>query len=381
MIKKRDLGAIIPKQLVVSMEAIGISKECVVCYERIIGQAEIRCQNPTCFAFICPDCLWEYLNIFVTENKIPVCPNRTCRTKYVLKDLPKTSEWRELYTKCVLAELTATSGSEARGIIEQNQRLQQVRNKRLVTISSKFPIAISYLAQTVMVKKLRALEEGVVNKIKNESGVHRRFCMNLVCPGRLDQNFQCFACATRFCQDCEEKMEDNHRCKQEEIDSVNEKRNYIQCPQCHMSIVRSEGCDNMTCAHCGKMFNYVTGKEGGSGSHNSAIVKQKQKRLLSEVYGPQIKREDAMSLLLRIEGKAPPVSDFDVVTKALAAYIEAPSDLTANTVVAKHNKYYINTIKNKLYQQIMNDLEAKMVKGTLSMPDLVGAINAVNAKL
>jgi hypothetical protein len=101
--------------------------------------------------------------------------------------------------------------------------------------------------------------------------------MNSHCNGKMNQDFECLKCSTKFCKSCEKVLKENHVCKKEDIESLKLISSIPKCPKCNIAIERSEGCNGMTCASCKTTFDYSTGQVSDHGSHNIIVGPQKTK--------------------------------------------------------------------------------------------------------
>ena len=89
-------------------------------------------------------------------------------------------------------------------------------------------------------------------------------CPNNNCNGFiLSESNTCEICEKRVCKDCGVSMLKGHICKDNDIESHQEILNMSKrCPNesCRHLIVKSEGCDQMTCTSCYTPFYWSTGK-------------------------------------------------------------------------------------------------------------------------
>ena len=84
-------------------------------------------------------------------------------------------------------------------------------------------------------------------------------CENRECNGFVDSNWMCSICEKETCKHCHVIKEENHECKQEDIDTTELiKKNSKPCPKCNISIMKKDGCDQMWCVSCHTTFDWKT---------------------------------------------------------------------------------------------------------------------------
>jgi hypothetical protein len=114
------------------------------------------------------------------------------------------------------------------------------------------------------------IDTGLYNQTLIDEVMHKKgditFNKKIKCPldnckGFLNDNYYCSLCENHICNKCKTKLEENHECKNEDIEVVEllEKK-CKTCPNCGINIQRSKGCDQMFCVSCKTKFNYNTGQ-------------------------------------------------------------------------------------------------------------------------
>jgi hypothetical protein len=84
-------------------------------------------------------------------------------------------------------------------------------------------------------------------------------CQQSNCSGTL-RNWVCIVCHKPTCKECNVGFEDEHKCKEDDVNSFKEIRlNTRPCPRCKTRIIRSYGCVHMFCTVCFYKFNWNTG--------------------------------------------------------------------------------------------------------------------------
>ena len=75
------------------------------------------------------------------------------------------------------------------------------------------------------------------------------------------EDYKCTICQKQYCNKCRKALLANHVCKEQDLKEIEENKDFIKyCPNCGTAISRTEGCNDMYCTVCTKMFNWVTMK-------------------------------------------------------------------------------------------------------------------------
>lgn len=358
--------------------------ECIICFDPIdIGASlnHIKCRNKSCTAIMCIECMRNYINISINEKKIPKCPNITCGRYYFLSDVNNFADLRIPYAKCCFNEILGIHGDIARKTVEIKNNVETLRNLRYRFINERFPPAISYTASVIMPHKLKHLDKQVLQKIQENTMKTYRTCMNLTCTGSLNENFTCLSCDTSFCVECEKRKHPGHVCNANDIESIRSIRDMIHCPKCHFPIIKSEGCDNMTCANCNQVFLYSTGEIGGHGSHVTKIATQKTKILHSVVYGQSLRDLGLFNLVVEIESLEPTSIDSSNLVNILIHYYKNNQVTTPQLeldLATAFQKYNTKLLINKRFHQALTEIETRILNNTINQEFLSQIFSILN---
>lgn len=277
--------------------------DCLICFCPI-ETIPLTCGDPNCIAQTCTDCAGALVNYSAQNHLIPTCPGEKCQAYYLwseINKLPPTD--LKTYEQTCLDSFIKEKGDIAAKQLEQKLILERLREDRRVFIQEQFPKAIAKVAQIALRSKLSALEKDKVESISENLKSAHRICMNLCCNGHLDQNLVCMKCMSSFCQKCEKLLTTNHKCKTEDIESLELIKGIMKCPNCKFPIEKSMGCNGMTCANCKTTFDYGTGELASHGSANAPIA-NREIILLSTEFRSQL-TQDELQLLLEIEAREP----------------------------------------------------------------------------
>lgn len=84
-------------------------------------------------------------------------------------------------------------------------------------------------------------------------------CANNQCNGFVNENWKCDLCEKTTCKHCLVIKEEEHICKEDDIATATLiKSNSKPCPKCNISIIKSDGCDQMWCVNCHTTFDWKT---------------------------------------------------------------------------------------------------------------------------
>ena len=209
-------------------------------------------------------------------------------------------------------------------------------------------------------------------------------CPNIMCySGILDIDFTCLTCTQKFCKKCEIKIgEEEHICKKEDLESIKLVEKFVKCPKCKLPVVRSSGCDNITCSVCKTNFNYVTGKPSSAGNHsNDTLVLKKYDRPFLNIFKES---DDSVMLnyLRLIENKEPESYSFSNVLTLLKKYINEPptsaEELIKNEkLIAERYELYKKSIKKRQeYHKYIVRIQEEYLNKTLTK-QLLSKINVL----
>lgn len=352
--------------------------ECMICFDsigqhnttnNILQKQYIKCKNKSCVTIICIDCMRQYIDYSRVDNQIPKCPNATCGRYYLLSDLTRFPDLKLSYAKCCFNELIGKYGDGARKNAEIQNNIETLKRLRQTFINERFPEAVAYTAVVIMPHKLRKLDKQIIEKIQDQTIKTNRICMNLICNGSLNENLICLSCDTAFCTNCEKRKDNNHVCNQSDIETIQAIKNIIKCPNCHIPIIRSDGCNNMTCASCGQYFLYNTGEAGGAGGDVTQIQTPKTKELLSVIYEQILTKLNLMTYILEIETLEPKLTNTKTFTNILVNYYKNDKHITLELELQLANAFenYLSQIHtNKRYHQAISEIELKITNKTIT---------------
>lgn len=344
-----------------------MSTDCLICFCPIEGSV-YSCGDPLCTSQTCLECTEMLISYSHDNQVIPKCPAEKCNSYYLITGLRGISaEIIQSYHQACLDYMLKDKGEKVQKKMEQNLILERLRKERMKFIQDHYPPAIAYVAALAFNTKIRRLEKQRSRKIADKMNASHRICMNLYCNGHLDENLICLTCSSEFCQKCEKIKKADHRCRQEDIESIEMISQMIHCPECQLPVHKDVGCDSITCSNCNTRFHYSTGERGGHGSSN-AKIKVDERRKLSFIYRDQLKDEAILQLLLDIEGHEPTMLTDTAINNSIKFFYETKNSKIAGRQLAKKiDTYFKNKYHHRIYQHILGDVENMLQKNEISI--------------
>jgi hypothetical protein len=237
---------------------------CIICFGDLT-EKRYTCCDPRCVEYLCEDCIKRYIEIASEENRLPTCPRDSCRGVFDEECIDK--EIVPLFRKLLYNHYKVSKTTE----INDAHRTKAVHNilkeEKMKFVFENMPKAVLKVSKIVHAAKLKRVKK---SQLVREKGRVSRTCINLVCNGFLGDDFKCLKCETNFCRDCEDVLEDDHKCKTEDIESLKAVNAMVSCPSCGVKIEKGEGCMAITCAVCNQNFWYSTGEKGDHGNHGAS---------------------------------------------------------------------------------------------------------------
>jgi len=349
---------------------------CLVC----IGEVEeyITCHNPKCKSIVCYDCAKSYVEHCANDNKIPQCPTVGCKNKFLLSSIKKLDDRNveKIYVKACYDYFMIEKKQDNEDYIVYNDLIDKIRKERVNFIRGEFPPSITLVINIALKTKLNK-----INK-KNKSfsvaeDKSSRLCMVSYCNGKLDDNMTCIKCETKFCKDCEIALINGHehKCKEEDIKSVDLINNMVRCPKCFLPVLKSMGCNAITCAVCNTNFDYLSGENSLAGNHGQSVMFDVQDyNLLSVIYKEHYSK-NCIAVLQEIENLKPSFPDVNSINKLIRKiYMDNLNKKADTTSMTKLAKAFENNELSKFnyvkYMSIYSSIELHHNKATLNFKQL-----------
>lgn len=100
---------------------------------------------------------------------------------------------------------------------------------------------------------------------KTTNYVHRGKCPKENCNGFIEDKWACGICGDKICSKCMMPSSKDHKCKEEDVESVKYLRAQSQagetkpCPACRTLVSKVSGCYQMWCVSCHTFFDWTKG--------------------------------------------------------------------------------------------------------------------------
>lgn len=301
---------------------------CYICY----NEGTIRCQDE-CQSVICRGCLTSYIEFSCRNNSIIMCE---CGSNYKYGDIQG-----DTYNKWCRVRATTNFDILDDGAKVLLDLFRKERDMYLKTL----PKGISFVIRVAMGSKMKMLEH-----LQKKVPIKTERCFSLFCTGRILPTGECNQCSKVWCLLCERPMDDqDHKCKQEDVDTVTATKDLVRCPECNVPIYRIGGCNMVTCHCCQTNFDYTTGERTFSGNHETIHINLKTR--LSEKVG-----DDLKDYIFQMEQEMP------ILKKLNPSILELDDTRLARTMT----KWYRSKILFQRYITKMRKLETLFERGELT---------------
>lgn len=342
-----------------------MENSCSICFYPI--DKKISCRNPMCSAVICYECGESFIKFSHKEHEMPRCPATSCRQHYLYSDIIKLGpDIQIMYNDSCFEYLKNDKRDEVNIKLNHNIMIEKIRKEKEEFIKKQFPIAISLTIQNSLSTKLKKINRTNREHLQKMMDKSNKSCMNLFCPGKIKTDtMKCMTCETEFCEKCECPLKEEHICSQDDIDSVKFIDNLVRCPNvhCRLPVIRSYGCNHITCSVCKTNFNYVTGEKTVAGNHDNTTTILRNTLKLSDKYMDEYP-EEIMNRLRDIEDMIPVQV---TLTHALNILMkENSNNKTKNMIAKEYERYMLYQYKKKTYYKIMNTIQDHHISKTLT---------------
>ena len=354
--------------------------DCDICFCTIIGEC-FTCCDPECLSKVCKDCLKSYISL--TEKGLIKCVIPGCEAEFLLSEILKCKK-RDIVEHYIQLCFNFLKNDHLDDIVKEiNQKIliEKIRKEKHDFIIKEYPKAISHIINTCLKTKVNAIIKKNRAHIKESLQKFTKKCPNIVCyAGVLDISYTCLICVQKFCKHCEGHIIDmDHICKIEDIASVNVVEKLIKCPECKLPVIKSWGCNNITCSNCKTNFHYVTGNKIKAGNHSDDTITLKKFEKLSGILEKERYKDIRLiTLIKQIEDKQLEIYPFEKVLRLLKKYIISEKENIKNLddqrriICLKYQKYRTYQYRNKIYFKCMSKIYESYINKTLDRDMLFG---------
>lgn len=309
---------------------------------------------------------------------MPTCPGTYCRAHILataIRDLDP--ETRHAYNEVLVSFLHMETRDSVSAALSQKALVERMRAEKHAFLQSTFKPAVNLVIRVALASQLKTVQ-------RRNSEVKRlvggRKCINALCPGLLDDRFTCAVCVTSFCARCEKEIAAAavHECKPDDIASVEFVASLVRCPnqKCGAPVIKSIGCNYMTCSVCRTNFDYVTGELSMHGNHTTDDkLVLRQPKTLVEMYAED--HPDLVQSLARIDAARPVAPyPFEQIVRAM---MREPAEST-ETLAGMYARYATGVYGLRRYVRTCAAIADLHVKGGLTKEAVDGLIPADTAR-
>ena len=236
--------------------------ECTICTEKFNKNTHKKIVCPHCEHEACHKCVETYL---IENTIVPQCMN--CRKEWNMEFLRgclsrtfMDQKYKHHQKGAIIAEAEARLGQF------QEDAQHRIETERLKGVLAEAKFRLDE-AQRHYEQCRDAVIRHTYRQVKQKQERREFFmaCPSHGCRGKLSTAYKCGMCEHFFCPDCHKDKgldrDDDHQCQQDDLDTVRLLRdNTRPCPQCHMGIYKTQGCDQMWCVQCHTCFSWNSGK-------------------------------------------------------------------------------------------------------------------------
>jgi hypothetical protein len=274
---------------------------CDVCCEKFnkINHKKVEC--PFCDLQSCRACSQRYLLSIADDPHCMGCKNMWNRefvdsfcTKYfrntelrrhrenILFEREKTlmpGTQPEVERILSMRKLQVVIGQQRSKLIE----LHQTHKIYLpITIDRPIPQDILDLREQMeeTYRELERLRRGGELVVGQEPKKFIRKCPTEECKGFMNEDWFCGMCDKYFCEKCNEKITEDHKCDPEAVKTMELiNKDTKPCPKCGTMIHKLSGCPQMWCPECHTAFDWRTGHVETGRIHNPHYMEFKRGRI------------------------------------------------------------------------------------------------------
>jgi len=274
---------------------------CDVCCEKFnkINHKKVEC--PFCDLQSCRACSQRYLLSIADDPHCMGCKNMWNRefvdsfcTKYfrntelrrhrenILFEREKTlmpGTQPEVERILSMRKLQVVIGQQRSKLIE----LHQTHKIYLpITIDRPIPQDILDLREQMeeTYRELERLRRGGDLVVGQEPKKFIRKCPTEECKGFMNEDWFCGMCDKYFCEKCNEKITEDHKCDPEAVKTMELiNKDTKPCPKCGTMIHKLSGCPQMWCPECHTAFDWRTGHVETGRIHNPHYMEFKRGRI------------------------------------------------------------------------------------------------------
>ena len=271
---------------------------CSVCCNKFNKTINKKVSCPFCQFESCKTCLQKYI-LSIFDN--PHCMNCKNELDREFIDSSCSTRFRNIdyknHLENILFEKEKARMPETQPEVERIIKMRTLREKyhSLLTALRYYRIdrqnALDMEESTEQWDNLINATEVYLAQLTHEMNVLRydhvedvtsrnfiKMCPNGECRGFIDDDFVCGICKKKFCEKCNEELDENHICNPETVATIKLiNKDTKPCPKCATMIHKIDGCAQMWCTNCNTAFDWRTGNLVKGRIHNPHFFEFKKR--------------------------------------------------------------------------------------------------------
>jgi hypothetical protein len=262
--------------------------------------------------------------------------------------------------------------------------VERLRNEKREFIRKSFHKAVDRTIEIALASTLKKIKKS--NQIRMaEMLKESKRCMNILCNGKLDEKSECITCAAKFCTKCDKRIipDSDHVCNPDDIVSIETVSGLVKCPKCKCPVIKSVGCNAITCAVCRTNFDYITGKPCSAGNHtNDAALGLKDATTLVSVYGSEYDDPNIADMFAKIDSMRPSDYSFSNVTSVIQDFMKLPPEQSetqkkklAHVLAVKYTRFIKNKYEIREFHRCIEKIEEFHNKKEMTIGNLQSIVN------
>tara|TARA_B100001758_G_scaffold70483_1_gene59355 strand:- start:2012 stop:3937 length:1926 start_codon:yes stop_codon:yes gene_type:complete len=253
------------------------NQECNICCEKYTNHKRKKIQCGACDFECCRNCI----EIYLLDQLQPSCMSckKNWTDTFCAENLTSfmRGKWKK-HQKAMLFEVEKARFPETMPAVANVLKVKEWKKVNAEEHNKIYELErkIRELKRSREIRERniqRAMNGESIEKEEEEQNKYQRACPNNDCNGFLSSQWKCGVCNVWVCKDCFEIKGDSkdaeHTCDPNTLLTAQAlKKETKPCPNCHCSIYKISGCDQMWCTQCHIAFSWRTGKKVRGHVHN-----------------------------------------------------------------------------------------------------------------
>lgn len=246
---------------------------CQICTEKFTNKTRKNVTCPKCHFECCRKCLQIYL---LSIEQLPQCMN--CYKEFDRRFIHHNCDSTFIETKLrkhrenILFNIEKVNFPSTQSYIHKTERRMYLLKKYFELIDRVLCIDRFSYEHVVLELQIDEIVREYKDLDDNFEDVFIKKCHNPSCKGYINNN-TCTLCEKKFCNECNEEINENHTCDQNLVKTMKEIKKYSKaCPNCKTFISKTDGCNQIWCVECHTAFDWETGEIEKGKIHNPHYI-------------------------------------------------------------------------------------------------------------